>query len=73
MEQLPRGGGEITGDEARGELAKIMNDKTHPMHAGFWRSDKAVQTHIDELYRKAYGTKQVDVSQERSAETPVNT
>ena len=43
------------------ELAKIMNDKTHPMHAGYWRQpqDPAVVAHIDNLYKKAYGDSKV--------------
>lgn len=45
------------GDGPREELAKIMNDKAHPMHAGYWRQpqDPKVVEHIDNLYKKAYG------------------
>jgi hypothetical protein len=38
---------------AREEYAKIMSDTTHPMHAGFHRSDPAVLAHIDNLYTDA--------------------
>ncbi len=45
------------GEGPREELAKIMNDKNHPMHAGYWRQpqDPKVVEHIDNLYKKAYG------------------
>lgn len=55
MEQLPQSGGQISGEDARAELAKIMSDKNHPDHAGYWRGDKTVNAKVDELYRKAYG------------------
>jgi hypothetical protein len=42
--------------EVRQEVGKIMFDPTHKLHAGFVRNDKAVDEHINELYRKAYGT-----------------
>ena len=50
-------GGGTGGEGPREELAKIMNDKTHPMHAGYWRQpqDPKVVEHIDNLYKKAYG------------------
>jgi len=50
-------GGGTGGDGPREELAKIMNDKTHPMHAGYWRQpqDPKVVEYIDNLYKKAYG------------------
>lgn len=46
-----------TGERPKEELAKIMNDKAHPMHAGYWRQpqDPKVVEHIDSLYKKAYG------------------
>lgn len=56
--QPDAGQGSGTGGEGpREELAKIMNDKTHPMHAGYWRQpqDPKVVEHIDNLYKKAYG------------------
>jgi len=53
------------GNGPREELAKIMNDKAHPMHAGYWRQpqDPSVVAHIDNLYRKAYGEQKAGVSQ----------
>src|ERR1043165_5312557 len=42
--------------EVRTEYARIMTDKTHPMHAGYKAGDKKVDQYIDELYRRAYGT-----------------
>jgi len=50
-------GGGTGGESPREELAKIMNDKSHPMHAGYWRQpqDPKVVEHIDNLYKKAYG------------------
>lgn len=51
----------MTGDEVRAELVKIQTDKTHPMNAGYWKSDPKVLAHIDELYKKAYGGAKVDV------------
>lgn len=55
-------GGAVTADAARAELGKIMSDPTHAMHAGYWKQDKAVATHVQELYRKAYGTAQVELT-----------
>lgn len=54
--------GGMTGDDVRAEVAKIMGDKNHPMYAGYWRADKKVLDHIDELYRKAYGTGKVEIT-----------
>ena len=56
IDSLPRKGGEISGEDAKAELSKIMNDATHPMHKGFQVGDKNVEAHIAELYRQAYGT-----------------
>ena len=39
---------------AREELGKIMSDTSHPMHAGYLRNDKAVEAHLEAVYRKAY-------------------
>ena len=49
------------GNAPKDELAKIMNDTSHPMHAGYWRQpqDPAVVAHIDNLYKKAYGDSKV--------------
>lgn len=56
------GDGSVTGDDVRAEVARIMTDKTHPMYEGYRRQDKKVQDHIDELYRKAYGTGKVEIT-----------
>ena len=55
-------GGAMSGDDVRAEIAKIMTDKNHPMNAGYWRQDKAVMVHIDQLYKKAYGGATVEIS-----------
>lgn len=55
LESIPRTGGEISGDAAKEEYAKIMSDTNHPMHAGYLRKDPKVEAHINELYRSAYG------------------
>ncbi len=44
------------GAAARTEYAKILSDKTHPMHEGLMRNDPTVNAHIGGLYRKAYPT-----------------
>lgn len=62
MRDVVHTGGGMTPDEVRAELAKIMSDRTHPMHEGYHRGDKKVMEHIDGLYKKAYGTGTVDVS-----------
>lgn len=54
-----RPGGGMTADTVRGEVAKIMTDKAHPMYEGYWRKDPAVMAHIDALYKKAYGDEKV--------------
>ncbi len=61
METVPVQGGQITGEAAREELAKIMNDKTHPMHDGYWKQDPKVSAHIDGLYKKAFGSGKVEI------------
>jgi len=50
-------GGAGEGSAPREELAKIMHDTSHPMHAGYWRQpqDPKVMEHIDKLYQQAYG------------------
>lgn len=53
------GTGTMTGEEVKAELSKIMNDKTHPDHAGYIRGEKVVMDKIDVLYQKAYGTEKV--------------
>lgn len=64
LSEIQRPGGEITGDAAREEVSKIMTDKDHPKHAGYWRQDPQVLAHIEELYRKAYGTQTVAIGGE---------
>jgi hypothetical protein len=56
------GGGAATAESAKAELGKIMSDKTHELNAGYWRNDKAVMAHVQELYKKAYGSGQVQVT-----------
>ena len=55
------GGGEMKGEDVRAEVAKIMTDKTHPMHEGYLKRDPKVQEHIDGLYKKAYGDGKVEL------------
>lgn len=63
LKDLGKGGdGSMTGDDVRAEVARIMTDKTHPMYEGYRRQDKKVLDHVDELYRKAYGTGKVEIT-----------
>lgn len=63
--QKPGGGtGAGSGEAAREEVSKIMTDKTHPMHDGYWRQEPTVLAHIEELYKKAYGTQTVTIGGE---------
>jgi hypothetical protein len=62
MAQAAREGGQMTGDDVLKEVKDIRENKDNPRHAGYWNNDKSVMAYVDELYRKAYGTKQVDVS-----------
>lgn len=55
--------GATAGEDVRSQLAKIANDKTHPLHEGYVRRDPAVLKHIDDLYRKAYGSDPVEIGQ----------
>lgn len=59
IRDMNRPGGGMGAEEVRAELGKIMSDKTHPMHAGYWAKDPKVLAHIDDLYRKAYGDQKV--------------
>ena len=59
MESLPSQGGAISGDAAREEYAKIISDPAHPMHAGYLRKDPKVESYINDLYKRAYGTEPV--------------
>lgn len=45
----------------RQEVGRIMQDTTHPMHAGYWQRDKTVLDYIDNLYRKTYGSAPVEI------------
>lgn len=63
LKDVGKGGdGSMTGDDVRGEVAKIMSDKSHPMYEGYWRQDKKVLDHIDSLYKKAYGEGKVEIT-----------
>jgi hypothetical protein len=57
MNNIPSKGGEISGEDARSELAKIISDKEHPHHAGFKKIpiDPKTDAYVQDLYRKAYG------------------
>jgi hypothetical protein len=57
-----RKGGEMSGDDVRSEVAKIMSDKSHPMYEGYHRNDPKVSRHIEELYVKAYGNGKVEIT-----------
>lgn len=57
------GNGNMTGDEVKAELAKIMTDKTHPLYEGYRRNDPEVSKKIDEMYRKVYGSGTVQIGQ----------
>ena len=59
---LQSAGGEITGESARAELAKIMSDPQHPMYALYKKGDSKALAFVDEVYKKAYGTKQVEIT-----------
>jgi len=50
----------VSPDDVRSELARIMTDKTHPMHAGYHQRDAKVLAHITDMYKKAYpGTTEI--------------
>lgn len=59
MDSLPHQGGEISGEKAKEEYAKIISDPAHPMHEGYTRRDPKVEKYIDGLYRSAYGNGKV--------------
>ena len=60
-ESSPSPASNPAGLQAREELAKIMSDPAHPMHAGYKRNEKPVQDHLDAIYKKAYGTAPVEI------------
>ena len=63
VDALPEEGGAMSGEEVREEMARIMSDKTHPMYEGYRRRDPKVEAYVDNLYRKAYGTKKVNMDE----------
>lgn len=56
------GGGGMSGDAVRGEMADIMNNKENPKHKLYWNRDKATLEYVESLYKKAYGEGTVDVT-----------
>jgi len=48
------GGGVSDADKAKSELTDIQTNKNNPRYEGFWRNDAAVNTYINELYKKAF-------------------
>ena len=46
------GGSAMTHEQIMAEHSKVMNDKTHPHHAGYWKNDKAAMDYVDSLYQK---------------------
>jgi len=63
LRETARAGGEMSGDDVRVELAKIMSDKAHPMYEGYKRNDPKVLAHVEELYKKAYGDAKVTIGE----------
>jgi hypothetical protein len=57
------------GVQAREELARIMSDPTHPMHAGYSRGDQQAMDHIEKMYTKAYGGGPAPIETGRSMTT----
>jgi hypothetical protein len=51
------------GEAATAELSKIMSDTTHPHHDGYRRGDQKALDYVRDVYRKAYGTKQVELGE----------
>lgn len=60
--QPSAGTSSATGDAVRSEVASIMSDPTNPKHKLYHQGDKATLEYVDELYKKAYGGGQVEVS-----------
>lgn len=54
-------GTKISGEDAKNELADIMNNPKNPRYEGYHRGDAAVQKYIDELYAKAYGSGKTEI------------
>lgn len=63
METITHKGGEIPGEDAKAEYARVIQDKTHPHYAGFQRQDPKSVQYVDELYKRAYGTEKVTIGQ----------
>jgi hypothetical protein len=61
LDSLPVSAGQITGDAATEEYARILNDKTHPMYEAFRRRDPKAEAYVDALYRKAHGNQRVQL------------
>lgn len=57
-----QGSGQMTGEQVRAEIAKIMSDKTHPDHAGYWKQDPTIMKKIEKLYQQAYGLAPVSIT-----------
>jgi hypothetical protein len=55
MQNLSVKGGEMTGEAARDEYAKVMSDPKHPQYDGFRKGSKESLAYVDELYKKSYG------------------
>lgn len=62
MKEIHRSGGEMSGDDVRSEITQIMSDKNHAMYAGYWKKDPKVMAYVEELYKKAYGDKKVELT-----------
>lgn len=67
MANLPRKGGEMTGEDAKNELQKVMTDPTHPDYKLYKMGDPKTLAKYMENYKKAYGTEQVPIGQGISA------
>lgn len=55
------GGGGMTGDEVRKELADIMSNVQNPKNKLYWQKDKATMDYVEGLYKKAYGEGKVEI------------
>lgn len=55
-------GSAVTAESAKAELGKIMSDKTNERYAGYWKQDKEVMAYVQDLYKRAYGTGQVELT-----------
>lgn len=45
----------------REELSRVLSDKKHPDHEKYWRGDPATIAKYDEMYKKAYGDKKIEI------------